>query len=138
MTDFEKPEWACGVLNKHKHLESSEWFVATLGFKWFAANLDGDEKLLAFEAIAIALALDEQARRKLPMSEQAEWAAAELTSRVSSCAPWRAASAQGSWFCSDKFGCVRWAKEAIAIAESLIRREMLGDTSDANAKEVKS
>ena len=137
MTDFEKLEWACGALNKHKHLESSEWFVATLGFKWFAANLDGDEKLLAFEAIAIALALDEQARRKLPMSEQAEWAAAELTSRVSSCAPCRAASAQGSWFCSDKFGRVRWAKEAIAIAESLIRREMLGDTSDANAKEVK-
>ena len=55
MTDFEKLEWACGVLNKHKHLESSEWFVATLGFKWFAANLDGDEKPLAFEAIAIAL-----------------------------------------------------------------------------------
>ena len=136
MTDFEKLEWACGVLNKHKHLESSEWFVATLGFKWFAANLDGDEKLLAFEAIA--LALDEQARRKLPMSEQAERAAAELTSRVSSCAPWRAASAQGSWFCSDKFGRVRWAKEAIAIAESLVRREMLGDTSDGNTKEVKS
>ena len=138
MTDFEKPEWACGVLNKHKHLESSEWFVATLGFKWFAANLDGDEKLLAFEAIAIALALDEQARRKLPMSEQAEWAAAELTSRVSLCAPWRAASVQGSWFCSDKLGRVRWAKEAIAIAESLIRREMLGDTSDASPKGVTS
>lgn len=126
MTDAERLEWACGVLNKHKHLESSEWFVATLGFKWFAANLDGDEKLLAFEAIAIALALDEQARRKLPMSEQAEWAAAELTSRVSLCAPWRAASVQGSWFCSDKFGRVVWANEAIAIAESLARREMLG------------
>jgi hypothetical protein len=53
VTDAERLEWACGVLNKHKHLESSEWFVATLGFKWFAANLDGDEKLLAFEAIVI-------------------------------------------------------------------------------------
>ena len=135
MTDVEKLEWACEVLNREDHHGFSGW-----GVYQDTMVRPGSSSIIlsAFEAIAIALALDEQARRKLPMSEQAEWAAAELTSRVSSCAPCRAASAQGSWFCSDKFGRVRWAKEAIAIAESLIRREMLGDTSDANAKEVKS
>lgn len=126
MTDTERLEWACGVFNRERWL-GREWSVHTIP----------PPKAQQFQAIAIALALDEQARRKLPMSEQAEWAAAELASRVSSCAPWRAASAQGFWFCSDKFGRVRWAKEAIAIAESLIRREMLGDTSDANSKGVK-
>ena len=133
MTDAERLEWACEVLNREGHHGFSGW-----GIYQDTMVRPGSSSIIlsAFEAIAIALALDEQARRKLPMSEQAEWAAAELTSRVSSCAPCRAASAQGSWFCSDKFGRVRWAKEAIAIAESLIRREMLGDTSDASSKEV--
>ena len=133
MTDAERLEWACEVLNREDHH----------GFSGCGVYQDtmvrpGSSSIIlsAFDAIAIALALDEQARRKLPMSEQAEWAAAELTSRVSLCAPWRAASVQGSWFCSDKLGRVRWAKEAIAIAESLVRREMLGDTSDANSKEA--
>ena len=135
MTDAERLEWACEVLNREGHHGFSGW-----GIYQDTMVRPGSSSVIlsAFDAIAIALALDEQARRKLPMSEQAEWAAAELTSRVSSCAPWRAASAQGSWFCSDKFGRVRWAKEAIAIAESLIRREMLGDTSDASPKGVTS
>ena len=135
MTDAERLEWACEVLNREGHHGFSGW-----GIYQDTMVRPGSSSVIlsAFDAIAIALALDEQARRKLPMSEQAEWAAAELTSRVSLCAPWRAASVQGSWFCSDKLGRVRWAKEAIAIAESLIRREMLGDTSDANAKGVKS
>jgi hypothetical protein len=132
VTDAERLEWACEVLNREGHRGHYEWVIDGQRVACYGRYLELDE------AIPIALALDEQSRRKLPMSEQAEWAAAELTSRVSSCAPCRAASAQGSWFCSDKFGRVRWAKEAIAIAESLIRREMLGDTSDANAKEVKS
>ena len=134
MTDAERLEWACEVLNREGHHGFSGW-----GIYQDTMVRPGSSSVIlsAFDAIAIALALDEQARRKLPMSEQAEWAAAELTSRVSLCAPWRAASVQGSWFCSDKLGRVRWAKEAIAIAESLIRREMLGDTSDANAKGVK-
>ena len=133
MTDAERLEWACEVLNREGHHGFSGW-----GIYQDTMVRPGSSSVIlsAFDAIAIALALDEQARRKLPMSEQAEWAAAELASRVSSCAPWRAASAQGSWFCSDKFGRVRWAKEAIAIAESLVRREMLGDTSDASSKEV--
>ena len=126
MTDAEKLEWACWVLDQHHHRGQTWLAVMRCGMPWAVSG--GDDVLYPDEAIAIALALDEQARRKLPMSEQAEWAAAELTSRVSSCAPCRAASAQGSWFCSDKFGRVRWAKEAIAIAESLVRREMLGDT----------
>ena len=134
MTDAEKLEWACWVLDQHHHRGQTWLAVMRCGMPWAVSG--GDDVLYPDEAIAIALALDEQARRKLPMSEQAEWAAAELASRVSSCAPWRAASAQGSWFCSDKFGRVRWAKEAIAIAESLVRREMLGDTSDANSKEA--
>ena len=133
MTDAERLEWACEVLNREGHDGSNAWKFG----KGMVYEAELEQGFNLMEAIAIALALDEQARRKLPMSEQAEWAAAELTSRVSSCAPCRAASAQGSWFCSDKFGRVRWAKEAIAIAESLIRREMLGDTSDANAKGVK-
>ena len=142
MTDAERLEWACGVLNKHKHLESSEWFVATLGFKWFAANLDGDEKLLAFEAIAIALALDEQARRKLPESEQAEWAAAELSRRHhAGCVAWKRVGTcvdstdLGGYHASTAV-CALSAVDAVAIAESLVRREMLGDTSDASSKEV--
>ena len=130
MTDAERLEWACEVLNREGHRGHYEWVIDGQRVACYGRYLELDE------AIPVALALDEQARRKLPMSEQAEWAAAELTSRVSSCAPWRAASAQGSWFCSDKFGRVRWAKEAIAIAESLVRREMLGDTSDASSKEV--
>ena len=135
MTDAERLEWACWVLDQHRH-RGQEWLaVMRCGMPWAVSG--GDDVLYPDEAIAIALALDEQARRKLPMSEQAEWAAAELASRVSSCAPWRASLAQGRWFCSDRFGRVRWAKEAIAIAESLVRREMLGDTSDANAKGVK-
>ena len=123
MTDAERLEWACEVLNREGHHGFSGW-----GIYQDTMVRPGSSSVIlsAFDAIAIALALDEQARRKLPMSEQAEWAAAELTSRVSSCAPWRAASAQGSWFCSDKFGRVVWANEAIAIAESLARREMLG------------
>ena len=135
MTDAERLEWACEVLNREGHHGFSGW-----GIYQDTMVRPGSSSVIlsAFDAIAIALALDEQARRKLPMSEQAEWAAAELASRVSSCAPWRAASAQGSWFCSDKFGRVRWAKEAIAIAESLVRREMLGYTSDASPNEVKS
>ena len=134
MTDAKRLEWACGVLNRERHDGSNAWkFGKSMVYE---AELEQGFNLM--EAIAIALALDEQARRKLPMSEQAEWAAAELTSRVSLCAPWRAASVQGSWFCSDKLGRVRWAKEAIAIAESLIRREMLGDTSDENPKGVTS
>ena len=123
MTDAERLEWACEVLNREGHHGFSGWGV----YQDTMVRPGSSSVILsAFDAIAIALALDEQARRKLPMSEQAEWAAAELTSRVSSCAPWRAASAQGSWFCSDKFGRVVWANEAIAIAESLARREMLG------------
>ena len=136
MTDAEKLEWACWVLDQHHHRGQTWLAVMRCGMPWAVSG--GDDVLYPDEAIAIALALDEQARRKLPMSEQAEWAAAELASRVSSCAPWRASLAQGRWFCSDRFGRVRWAKEAIAIAESLARREMLGDTSDANAKGVKS
>ena len=133
MTDAERLEWACEVLNREGHHGFSGWGV----YQDTMVRPGSSSVILsAFDAIAIALALDEQARRKLPMSEQAEWAAAELASRVSSCAPWRAASAQGSWFCSDKFGRVRWAKEAIAIAESLVRREMLGDTPDASSKEA--
>ena len=133
MTDAERLEWACEVLNREGHHGFSGW-----GIYQDTMVRPGSSSVIlsAFDAIAIALALDEQARRKLPMSEQAEWAAAELTSRVSLCAPWRAASVQGSWFCSDKLGRVRWAKEAIAIAESLVRREMLGDTSDGNTKEA--
>ena len=134
MTDAERLEWACEVLNREGHDGSNAWKFG----KGMVYEAELEQGFNLMEAIAIALALDEQARRKLPMSEQAEWAAAELTSRVSSCAPCRAASAQGSWFCSDKFGRVRWAKEAIAIAESLIRREMLGDTSDSSPKEVKT
>ena len=123
MTDAERLEWACEVWNREGHHGFSGWGV----YQDTMVRPGSSSVILsAFDAIAIALALDEQARRKLPMSEQAEWAAAELTSRVSSCAPWRAASAQGSWFCSDKFGRVVWANEAIAIAESLARREMLG------------
>ena len=137
MTDTEKLKWAVGVLNREAWRHSDKW---TADFpKAYRIAEDGGgvpPVLFASEAIAIALALDEQARRKLPMSEQAEWAAAELASRVSSCAPWRASLAQGRWFCSDRFGRVRWAKEAIAIAESLVRREMLGDTSDSRSKEV--
>ena len=135
MTDAERLEWACEVLNREGHHGFSGW-----GIYQDTMVRPGSSSVIlsAFDAIAIALALDEQARRKLPMSEQAEWAAAELTSRVSLCAPWRAASVQGSWFCSDKLGRVRWAKEAIAIAESLVRREMLGDTSDSSPKEVKT
>ena len=135
MTDAERLEWACEVLNREGHHGFSGW-----GIYQDTMVRPGSSSVIlsAFDAIAIALALDEQARRKLPMSEQAEWAAAELTSRVSLCAPWRAASVQGSWFCSDKLGRVRWAKEAIAIAESLVRREMLGDTSDASPKGVTS
>ena len=134
MTDAERLEWACEVLNREGHDGSNAWKFG----KGMVYEAELEQGFNLMEAIAIALALDEQARRKLPMSEQAEWAAAELTSRVSSCAPCRAASAQGSWFCSDKFGRVRWAKEAIAIAESLVRREMLGDTSDASPKGVTS
>ena len=136
MTDAEKLEWACWVLDQHHHRGQTWLAVMRCGMPWAVSG--GDDVLYPDEAIAIALALDEQARRKLPMSEQAEWAAAELASRVSSCAPWRASLAQGRWFCSDKFGRVRWAKEAIAIAESLVRREMLGYTSDASPNEVKS
>jgi hypothetical protein len=132
VTDAERLEWACEVLNREGHRGHYEWVIDGQRVACYGRYLELDE------AIPIALALDEQSRRKLPMSEQAEWAAAELTSRVSSCAPCRAASAQGSWFCSDKFGRVRWAKEAIAIAESLVRREMLGDTSDENPKGVTS
>ena len=134
MTDAERLEWACEVLNREGHDGSNAWKFG----KGMVYEAELEQGFNLMEAIAIALALDEQARRKLPMSEQAEWAAAELTSRVSLCAPWRAASVQGSWFCSDKLGRVRWAKEAIAIAESLIRREMLGDTSDASPKGVTS
>ena len=133
MTDAERLEWACEVLNREGHDGSNAWKFG----KGMVYEAELEQGFNLMEAIAIALALDEQARRKLPMSEQAEWAAAELASRVSSCAPWRASLAQGRWFCSDRFGRVRWAKEAIAIAESLVRREMLGDTSDANAKGVK-
>jgi hypothetical protein len=132
VTDAERLEWACEVLKREGHRGHYEWVIDGQRVACYGRYLELDE------AIPIALALDEQSRRKLPMSEQAEWAAAELTSRVSSCAPCRAASAQGSWFCSDKFGRVRWAKEAIAIAESLVRREMLGDTSDENPKGVTS
>ena len=131
MTDAERLEWACEVLNREGHRGHYEWVIDGQRVECYGRYLELDE------AIPIALALDEQARQRWPEMERAQWAAAELTSRVSLCAPWRAASAQGSWFCSDKFGRVRWAKEAIAIAESLIRREMLGDTSDASPKEVK-
>ena len=136
MTDAEKLEWACWVLDQHHHRGQTWLAVMRCGMPWAVSG--GDDVLYPDEAIALALALDEQARRKLPMSEQAEWAAAELASRVSSCAPWRASLAQGRWFCSDRFGRVRWAKEAVATAESLIRREMLGDTSDSSPKEVKT
>ena len=126
MTDAERLEWACWVLDQHHHRGQTWLAVMRCGMPWAVSG--GDDVLYPDEAIALALALDEQARRKLPMSEQAEWAAAELASRVSSCAPWRASLAQGRWFCSDRFGRVKWTKEAIAIAESLIRRELLGDT----------
>lgn len=40
-------------------------------------------------------------------------------------------------YCVSTAVCALGAADAVAIAESLIRREMLGDTSDANAKGVK-
>lgn len=138
MTDFERLWRACGVLNKHKHLESSKWFVTTLGFKWFAVNLNGDEKLLAFEATAIAIALDERARRKLPDPDQIDWACSVLNQRRhGGHARWNTMKGYDGWLV---FHLDREYSffDALAIAESLVRREMLGDTSDANSKGVKS
>ena len=133
MTDTERLEWACGVFNRERWL-GREWSVHTIP----------PPKAQQFQVIAIALALDERARRRLPEREQAEWAAAELSRRNhAGCVAWKRVgtcvdATDLEDYCVSTAVCALVAADAIAIAESLVRREMLGDTSDASPKEVKS
>ena len=136
MTDAERLEWACEVLNREGHRGHYEWVIDGQRVECYGRYLELDE------AIPIALALDEQARR-LPEWKQAEWAAAELSRRNhAGCDTWKRvgtcvdATDIGGYHASTAV-CALSAADAVAIAESLIRREMLGDTSDANAKGVK-
>ena len=60
MTDAERLEWACEVLNREGHRGHYEWVIDGQRVECYGRYLELDE------AIPIALALDEQARRKLP------------------------------------------------------------------------
>ena len=133
MTDAERLEWACEVWNREKHGGRTDWTLPEFVRPEFNLATD-DQDGQAWSIIAIALALDEQARRKLPMSEQAEWAAAELSRRKhAGCVAWKRvgtcvdATDLVGYYASTAV-CALSKEDAAAIAESLIRREMLGDT----------
>ena len=132
MTDAERLEWACGVLNRERHDGSNAWkFGKSMVYE---AELEQGFNLMG--AIAIALALDEQARRKLPDPDQIDWACSVLNRRRhGGHARWNTMKGYDGWLV---FHLNREYSffDALAIAESLIRREMLGDTSDASPKEV--
>ena len=126
MTDAERLEGARGVLNREKWDDRAGWIH--YGFC-----------LSAFAAIAIALALDEQARQKWPEMERAQWACQMLNAQEYRGLRWTSGGyhAESVWGHAGEHTLVTLNRSvAVAIAESLIRREMLGDTSDASSKEV--
>ena len=130
-----------GVLNREAWRYSDKW---TADFpKAYRIAEDGGgvpPVLFASEAIAIALALDEQSRRKLPEMERAQWACQMLNAQEYRCLRWTPGGyhAEAVWGHAGEYTLVTLGRSvAVAIAESLVRREMLGDTSDANAKGVK-
>ena len=129
MTDTENLKWAVGVLNREAWRHSDKW---TADFpKAYRIAEDGGgvpPVLFASEAIAIALALDEQARRKLPDTDQTDWACSALNQRRhGGHARWNTMKGYDGWLV---FHLNREYSffDALAIAESLIRRELLGDT----------
>ena len=126
MTDAEKLEWACWVLDQHHHRGQTWLAVMRCGMPWAVSG--GDDVLYPDEAIAIALALDEQARRKLPDTDQTDWACSALNQRRhGGHARWNTMKGYDGWLV---FHLNREYSffDALAIAESLIRRELLGDT----------
>ena len=138
MTQGERINWACEVLNHQRHGGFRGWHARVFGGSLVSvvAGSDGqepnpcfDRELTAPEAVAIALALDEQTRRKLPEKEQADWAVKVLRRR-------RHEDTDG-WFVVGgpyPIGCHKGGlrfQEAIALAESYVRREMLGEAEEA-------
>ena len=138
MTDAEKLEWACWVLDQHHHRGQTWLAVMRCGMPWAVSG--GDDVLYPDEAIAVALWLEERARSKLSEKEQAEWAAETLSKHKLLATRWSQIGYPdtGSWSVEAQNGLVLSLGCAIATAERFIRREMLGDTSDASPNEVKS
>ena len=133
MTDAERLEWACEVLNREGHRGHYEWVIDGQRVACYGRYLELDE------AIPIALALDEQARRKLPEMERAQWACQILNAQEYRGLRWTSGGyhAEAVWGHAGEYTLVTLGRSvAVAIAESLRRREMLGDTSDASPKEV--
>ena len=138
VTDVEKLEWACEVLNREDHHGFSGW-----GVYQDTMVRPGSSSIIlsAFEAIAIALALDEQSRRKWPEMERAQWACQTLNRQEYRGLRWTSGGyhVESVWGNAGEHLLVTLGRSvAVAIAESLIRREMLGYTSDASPNEVKS
>lgn len=126
MTNRERLEWACWILERERHRGQTWLAVQRCGMPWAVSG--GDDVLHPIEAIATALALDEQARRKLPERGQAEWAAGVLNrSEHDSCRHWvEWERSDGSWSVGTKgYGDELSLPNALAIAESYVRREML-------------
>ena len=117
------------MLNRERHAGLTCWVPAdncvaavTLAP---SGGTDRVEALGCFEALAVALALDERARRRLPEREQAEWAAGVL----------RRCKHEGEddWQVEDHGQSIESCSfplethNAILIAETLVRGEMLPD-----------
>jgi len=134
MTDAERLAWACGVLNREGHAGLTCWVPAdncvaavTLAS---SGGTDRVEALGCFEAIAIALALDERARRRLPDRKQAEWAAGVMTRfRHASYPEWGVARVrhEADWCAVAADGVYMPSVMARVVAEAYIRDEMLPD-----------
>jgi hypothetical protein len=135
VTDAERLEWACEVLNRERH-NCNLWRIVSQWGKPVVQRGNGD-RLTAFDSAAIALALDEQARRRLAPVDRAEWAALQLSRLGHHEKLWAVSVRSGGTVVVAQDGEAMPWPDALAIAESLIRREMLGDTSDANSKGVK-
>ena len=135
MTDAEKLDWACEVLNREGHRGHYEWVIDGQRVACYGRYLELDE------AIPIALALDEQSRRKWPEMERAQWACQTLNRQEYRGLRWTSGGyhVESVWGNEGEHLLVTLGRSvAVAIAESLIRREMLGDTSDSSPKEVKT
>lgn len=138
MTDAERLEWACSVLSREKWDDRISWVAwQTASGQMQVGTAGHGVDLSPFAAIAIALALDKQARRRLAPVDRAEWAAMQLSRLGHHEKRWAVSVRSGGTVVVAQDGEAMPWPDALAIAESLVRREMLGDTSDASPKGVK-
>ena len=116
MTNRERLEWAASVLNREKWLGVRTW-SSPLGVRWVFPGYENPDagRMTAYAATAIALALDWQARRRLPEREQAEWAAGVLK---------RQGCDTTGWY------DYHTLREVLAIAEAYFRDEMLSQETE--------